>query len=156
MCKRNGTYGIPHFTLTRVLFIKQCIKFAVSLLNWKRTDDPFGARPAAVGGLEPSPRHRPAPHTPTWAPPAKAGLKAGNNASTAPGARALGARGRPRRTREGIYGEPGMSRARRLSCQQSSCQPPRGARTDLPASKVSEEQNLTLLMYQSLLKLKKK
>lgn len=38
MCKRNGTYGISHFTLMRFLFVKKCIKFAVSLLNWKRTN----------------------------------------------------------------------------------------------------------------------
>lgn len=42
MCKRNGTYGIPRFTFTRFLLIKQCITFAVSLLNWKRTNCLFG------------------------------------------------------------------------------------------------------------------
>lgn len=69
MCERNGSYGMPHFTLMRLIFIKQRIKLAVSLLNWKRTNYLFGVQAAVVVGWEPSPRHRPSPCTPAWASP---------------------------------------------------------------------------------------
>lgn len=126
MCERNGSYGMPHFTLMRFIFIKQRIKLAVSLLNWKRTYYLFGARAAVVVGWEPSPRHRPSPRTPAWASSVSGPHlpKLGSN---------LVAMGAPsgHSGSEGSEGSCGKcrrilpsrldSRAHRLSCQRRSC-----------------------------------
>lgn len=58
MCKRNGTYGITHFTRMWVLFMKQRLKFAISLLNGKRTNYSFGGLFCHTRQLSGSPRSR--------------------------------------------------------------------------------------------------